>query len=78
MSSLLCHRARPVQFLFVWNMIRYLVRYNKNIAIGAILTGVRTSGSNPPTARRGGPVELSEVTVLLLWHASYDHGPAQA
>ncbi len=22
------------------------------------------------------PVELSEVTVSLLWHASYDHDPA--
>ena len=24
------------------------------------------------------PVELSEVTVSLLWHASYDHDPAHA
>ena len=38
-----------------------------------------TSGSSPPTARRGGPVELmSEGTVLVRWHASYDYGPAQA
>ena len=24
------------------------------------------------------PVELGEVTVSLLWHASYDHDPAHA
>jgi DNA-binding transcriptional LysR family regulator len=24
------------------------------------------------------PVELSEVTVSLLWHRSYDHDPAHA
>ncbi|SEO08076.1 hypothetical protein SAMN05443254_11794 [Bradyrhizobium sp. OK095] len=36
------------------------------------------SGGGPPSARYGGVLELIEVAVLLLRHAGYDRGPAQA